>query len=641
MLSIGKLAGGSQAERYYTQSVASGREDYYAGRGEAPGRWIGSAAASLGMETDREVTEAELTGLFRGEHPIEKHTLREMRDRAVAGFDVTFHAPKSVSVLYAVGSPEVVEAAREAHDAAVADALAYLEREACRTRFRRGGRIESVAGSGFVAAAFRHRTSRAGDPQLHTHVVIGNLTQRPDGTWSALDGRLIYRHGKTAGYLYQAALRAQLAERLGVRFTPVTNGTGEVIGIPADVIRHFSQRRAEIEEHMRTRGERSARAAQVAALQTRKRKEYSVPVDRLREQWRARASEHGLGPDELASVLARNEQFDRRSLDLARCAAELGEANGLTRENSTFDRRDVLQAWAERHRDGARARVLERLADTWLGSDHAVAIEPAHRNLRDPAYSTPEMVAVEQNLLDMASHATDRGFAIADQVRVDRAIAARPTIGSEQADLVRHLTADGHGIQVVRAAAGTGKTFALDAAREAWEASGMTVFGCSLSARAAIELRDQAGMPTSTLERLLRDIRHGYPLPRDGVLVVDEAGMVGTRALAELAEHAVHTERKLVLVGDDRQLPEVHAGGAFRALAQRPETITLTEVRRQREAWDRDALSRLRRGEADEWLDAYRMQDRIRGGYDAEQTRGRLVNDWWEADCATTRIATA
>jgi Ti-type conjugative transfer relaxase TraA len=631
MLSIGKLAGGSQAEKYYTRSVASGREDYYAGRGEAPGRWTGAGAADLGFESDREVSEAELTGLFRGQDPATGAVLRELTPAGVAGFDVTFHAPKSVSVLYAIGARDVIEATREAHDAAVAEALGYLEREACRTRFRRNGRIVSVPGKGFIAAAFRHRTSRAGDPQLHTHVVIGNLTQRANGAWGALDGRLLYRHGKTASYLYQAVLRAELTERLGVAFTPVHNGIADVIGVPENVVRHFSKRRAEIVEHMRSRGEHSARAAQIAALQTRKRKQYDIPVDRLREEWRARAAEHGLGPAELADVLASAERFDRDQLDLSRCAAQLAGAQGVTREASTFDRRHVIQAWAERHRDGAKVSRIEQLSDAWLASESAIRLAPKRGRGGPREYSTPEMLSVERDLLRTAECGTQAARGIADDNAVERAIAARPTISDEQAEMVRRLARDGHGVQVVRAAAGTGKTFALDAAREAWEASGLTVVGCSLSARAATELHDQTGMPTSTLRRVSEDLHHGYGFSPGSVLVVDEAGMVGTRDLAELAAHTAEAEAKLVLVGDDRQLPEIQAGGAFRALARQEHTITLTEVRRQAHEWDRNALADLRDGKPDRWAQAYGEHGRLRGAHNAEHTRAALVDDWWQA----------
>jgi conjugative relaxase-like TrwC/TraI family protein len=170
--------------------------------------------------------------------------------------------------------------------------MGYLEREACWTRRGRAGAIR-LPGQGFLAAAFRHRSSRAGDPLLHTHVVVANATQAADGRWTALDGRELYRHAKTAGYLYQATLRAELSRDLGLRWQAVERGTADVEGVPRRVNDHFSQRRAEILELMASRGATSARAAQVATLETRRRKGYGVPVDRLRAQWRARAAEHG------------------------------------------------------------------------------------------------------------------------------------------------------------------------------------------------------------------------------------------------------------------------------------------------------------------------------------------------------------
>jgi conjugative relaxase-like TrwC/TraI family protein len=304
MLTIGKLAAGPTAGRYYVDQVAQGREDYYAGEGEAPGEWTGTGATSLGLHGA--VREEGVVRLLSLEDPVTGELLgRPPAPDTVAGFDLTFRAPKSVGVLFGVCEPEIVWEIVSAHDAAVAEALGYLEREACLARRGRGGAV-TVSGGGFVGAAFRHRSSRAGDPLLHTHVVVANAARGPDGRWTALDGRLLYRHAKTAGYLYHAALRAELTERLGVRWHEVQHGTADVVGVPRAVIQHFSRRRAEILEYMATRGEHSARAAQVATVETRRRKRYGVPVDRLREEWRARAAEHGLTHAE--TLLARRGQ---------------------------------------------------------------------------------------------------------------------------------------------------------------------------------------------------------------------------------------------------------------------------------------------------------------------------------------------
>ena len=268
MLSIGKLGQG-QAD-YYLRAVGQGIEDYYSGEGEAPGWWTGAAADELDVfgQVDGELLHRALNG----NHPATGDQLARPPRGAirVPGFDLTFSAPKSVSVLYALGSDDVRAAVREAHDAAVQASLEYMERHAAMGRRGKGG-TQSVLGNGFLGAAFRHRTSRAGDPQLHTHVLVANMTRGPDGRWTALDGRRLYAHAKTGGYLYQAQLRAELVRRLGLRFTPVRRGVGEVDGLPKPLLKAFSQRRTEIEAELERRGESSAGAAQVATLHTHAR----------------------------------------------------------------------------------------------------------------------------------------------------------------------------------------------------------------------------------------------------------------------------------------------------------------------------------------------------------------------------------
>lgn len=393
MLSIGKLAAGPDAGRYYVEQVAQGREDYYAGEGEEPGTWTGTGASALGLQ--REVDDEGLSRLLRAEDPGSGDALRRpVASGAVAGFDLTFRAPKSVGVLWGVAEGDVARKVRLGHEAAVADALGYLEREACRARRGAGGAVQ-VRGDGFVAAVFRHRASRAGDPLLHTHVVVANATQGPDARWTALDGRELHRHAKTAGYLYQAVLRAELTERLGVEWQGVENGAADLRGISRGVVEHFSQRRAEIVD---SRGESLARAAQVATLETRRAKDYRVPVDRLREEWRARAAEHGLDRWALRSVVDRPAWRDIEPEEVV--AQPLEGPDGLTRERSTFTRRDVLQAFAEAAADGARVEAIEQAANSLLYRGELVAFG---QQVGETRYTTRGLLEVERELLDGAA----------------------------------------------------------------------------------------------------------------------------------------------------------------------------------------------------------------------------------------------
>jgi len=650
VLSIGKLGAG-QAD-YYLEAVGQGAEDYYAGAGEAPGSWAGSAAGEL--ELSGQVDGELLHRALAGEDPKTGEALvRPSRGGGrVPGFDLTFSAPKSVSVLFALADAEVSREVRGAHEAAVAAALGYMERQAAVARRGHGG-SQSVLGNGFVAAAFGHRTSRAGDPQLHTHVLVANLTRGPDGRWTALDARRLYVNAKTGGYLYQAQLRAELTRRLGVEWGPVRRGQADLTGIPPGVLRAFSRRRAELEERMAERGERSSRAAQVAALDTRRAKDYSVAAESLEDEWRERACALGLEPEQLHELVGRTRARELDPGAVTAVGEELVGPDGLTGRRSTFTRRDVVQAWSERLPQGADVDVVEGLADELLAGERVVALAADVRGLthsdvvrradgrvvaataEERRYSTPELLALERWIIDGSSGRRDEQAGTVAPDRVEAVLRARPELSTEQATMVRRLLKGGEGVQVVVGPAGTGKTFALDAARAGWEAEGYRVIGAALARRAARELQDGAGIPSTSLAALLGELREGGErgLLAEGrtVLVVDEAGMVGTRMYGELLEHAARAQAKVVLVGDHRQLPEIDAGGVFRGLHARGGAIELQENRRQGEGWERDALAALREGVAAPALAAYARHGRLVMEDTAGGVRERLIADWWHA----------
>jgi conjugative relaxase-like TrwC/TraI family protein len=647
VLSIGKLGQGQ--ESYYLESVAQGIEDYYAGAGEAPGRWVGSATRELGV--DGEVDDDALGAALGGANPRTGDPLASPHGgRRIPGFDLTFSAPKSVSLMFGLGDEGVSRQAREAHDLAVDAALDYVERHAAVGRRGRGG-VELVPGNGFVAAAFRHRSSRAGDPQLHTHVLVANMIRGPDNRWSALDGRRLYAHAKTAGYLYQAQLRIELVRRLGVEWTAVHNGTAEIAGVPAPVMRAFSRRRAEIEQAMADRGERSAKSAQIAALDSRQAKDYDVSPESLRDRWADQARRLGFEPRELTALTGRRHGEPPTAAEVAAGHAKLGSPQGLTSDRASFTRRDVIQGWCDRMQHGADVAVAESWADEFLESDYSIPLATDVRGLthsdvirradgqviaaasEERRHSTPELLAVEGRLIDGTLRRRNENAGVVAEPAVDAALRRRPTLSDEQGEMVRRLTLDGDGVQLVTGKAGTGKTLALDAAREAWQAEGYRVIGAAVARRAAHELQDGAGIESTSIAALLHDLRQGgdHGLPPRAVVVVDEAGMAGTRDLGELLDYAEHARAKVVLVGDPHQLPEIDAGGAFRALLTRSRPIELSENRRQREGWEREALDDLRLGRAEDAIERYERHGRVVLGEGAEDVRQRLVEDWWKA----------
>lgn len=620
MLTIGKLGAGQ--EGYYLDSVATGIEDYYTGEGEASGRWAGKGSPALGL--DGRVEADELHHILCAEHPESGQPLTSRNQgRRVPGFDLTFSAPKSASLLWALGDEESRRVVRDCHDRAVEAALGYMEREAGRVRRGAGG-LHKQPVQGLIAAAFRHRSSRAGDPQLHTHVLIANLAQGPDGRYSALDGQRIYHHAKSGGYLYQAHLRNELARELGVKFQPVRRGAAEVEGVPDEVIRGFSRRRAEIERAMAERGETSAHAAQVAALDTRRGKEYGVGEQTLHERWNERAFE--LGAEPASWGLGRPERSEIEMRQIALC---------VTADRSHFDRRGVVEAFCDSAPSGLSVEEAEHRADAFLASDEVVHLAPAQLGDR---YTTPEILRLESGVVAGLERLKGVGAGVADDVAIARVISSRPTIGTDQAKMVRRLASDGDGLAIVVGRPGTGKTFALDAAAEAWRSAGLEVRGAAPTRVAALELERAAGIPSVSVAAILAEMddraanSFGAPALADGtVLVVDEAAMVGTRSTARLLHHVEAANGKLVLVGDHRQLPELEAGGLFASLSNRTHPIELTEVRRHDHALDRENVERVRQGRGGEAFELYRAEDRVVLTPDAESRREAMVADWWQS----------
>jgi conjugative relaxase-like TrwC/TraI family protein len=615
MLSIGKLGAGQEA--YYTAKVAEGAEDYYSGRGEAEGYWLGSAAVELGLHG--KVDADALTAMLTGRHPAtgEPLGLRHVAGRGpVPGFDLTFSAPKSVSLAWAFGGEGAGAEVVEAHRASVAAALDYIEREACWTRRGHGGR-EFVHSNGFIAAAYRHRSSRAGDPQLHTHVLVANATRGPDGRWTRLYHPAIYDHAKTAGYIYEANLRHELTRRLGVRWREVANGIAEIEGFDPEHLRAFSTRRAEI--LAATAPDASARALQIATLTTRKAKDRDLTEESLRERWCSTAEAIGLDRETIRRTFGREQEASRETVD-----ASVVET-ALTSRASHFDRRDAIQAVADQLRSGAPAAEVEALADAFLARDSIVAVG---QSAKGPRFTTERVWGIERDALASAREmAASDGHAVVAEIAVARVLAARSTIKADQRLMVERLTRGGEQIVVVIGEAGTGKTFAA----EAWAGAGVGLRVAAPTWRAANVLRSE-GLDATSVARLLAELDGGRGrLARNSVLLVDEAGMVDSATLARLIDHARAADAKLVLVGDPAQLGEIEAGGLFAAIVARTEPVVLDQVVRHEYNIDREGARRIRDGHGAEAIEVYRSAERVVVSADPESRREAMVADWWRS----------
>jgi conjugative relaxase-like TrwC/TraI family protein len=628
VVSIGKVAVGQH--RYYEQQVAQGADDYYTGRGEMPGEWQGAGAQALGLVGG--VSGGQFNALVAGMDPRDPSVrLRwSVCDPEVAAFDLTFSAPKSLSVLAAAGSNDLTRVLVDAHSDAVTAALAYLDDSAVMVRRGHDGTTVQ-AGEGLVAAAYLHRMSRSLDPQLHTHVVAANLTRGPDGRFTALLGAQLYRAAKTAGYLYQSHLRVTISERLGLEWGEVRKGAAELAGVPAEILVEFSKRRREMLRAAELGGISldTKAGGEAAALATRDRKEYGIDTHTWREEIHARAAELGFGLDEITELREQGRErlahglSDPKVLDELALGDRLAGPYGLTERANSFGERVVLQEFAAAAGQGATVEEIRVQADRFTRRPDLLATELGE-------FTTVDLVACERRLIAAAVDRAGEGVGILDTRTVDRVIAkADRRLTADQTVVVREITARGRGVEVVEALAGTGKTYIAGVLRGLYEQAGYQVLGVAPTGRAARELTDEAGISSRTLDRLLIDIDQlGDTFPKRCVVVFDEAGMAATRTTARLLEAAERAGVKVVAIGDPGQLASVQAGGWLRAVGRELGVWRLTEVMRQRDPGERRALAALHDLIPDPYVDWATKAGRVDTFEDAAGACDAAVVEW-------------
>ncbi len=722
--------------KYLLRSVAAADGDrslstpltrYYAEEGTPPGRWLGSGLAGLGdgrLALGDQVSEAQLQLLIgMGRDPItgeplgrafpqyapvadrirqrveqlpnelgpagraetvaqiEAEEAARVTRRAVAGFDYTFSVPKSVSVLWAVADAGTQALIAEAHHDAVAEVVGFMEREvaATRTGVTAGdGAVAQVDVTGLIATGFDHYDSRAGDPQLHTHVVVSNKIQTAfDGKWRSLDGRPMHAVVVALSEHYNAVLADGLTRTFGVGWEARERGrdrnpSWEITVVPDELIAAFSTRSHDIEieadgliaGHVAKHGRRPSAATIVklraqATLATRPDKEVRSLAD-LTAEWRSRATTL-LGDDatswasrstsnELPSVL----RADDVPLELV---AELGASvvTVVGEKRSTW-RRWNLHAEASRQTMGWRfASSRDREAIVGMVTDAAesaslrltppdLAASPAafrridgtsvFRPKHSTVFSSEELLAAEDRLLVRSRTLAGPTVAVATvESMTSRPGAEGLILGQDQADALTKIAVSGRVLDVLVGPAGAGKTTAMNALRRAWEAEHGpgSVVGLAPSAVTAQVLAAELGIPTeNTAKWWTNHLTHGTTFQTGQLVILDEASLAGTLSLDRITHLADRAGAKVLLVGDYAQLQSVDAGGAFSLLVgDRDDAPELVDVHRFEHQWEKAASLALRHGRT-QVIDTYLDHDRIHGGDAEVMTDAAYVA--WRAD---------
>ena len=347
--------------------------------------------------------------------------------------------------------------------------------------------------------------------------------------------------------------------------------------------------------------------------------------------WQKQGEARGWGREQADQLLEKSSARDRvRKPEREKEEALQQATRRATEGQSYFNQRDFTRYLAEECQGrGVGAAELRAARDTFLTQNEEIV--PLGRHGRELIYTTREMMEEERKLLAAVDQSLETSQPGVSPQGVSRVIAARPILGEEQVEALRHITQEGPSIRVVSGMAGTGKTTLLEAARTAWEAEGFEVYGAALSGKAAEGVREGAGIASETLHRLLWDIRGGEcVLHPQAVVVLDEAGMVGTRMMREVIEATQNAGSRLVLVGDAQQLQSIEAGGPLPEIERRVGSATLTDIKRQRDDWARKAVGNFAAGEAEQGLRAYAERGLLTVAPDRQAAMEALIGAWKE-----------
>lgn len=618
------------------------------------GRWWTREQAAFDVESAGTVASDRLAALLAGEGA------RQRTDRS-AGLDLTFSVPKSVSLMVFGHPDEAVRTAmREAHNTAVTAALAWLEDTAVRTRSVVDGKTQWRPVSA-IYAMFDHHTSRALDPQLHTHVLALNLAVDAEGNKVAVDRALMKKYIPAAASIYRLVMRAEVA-KLGFGFgEPGRSGLAELAGMPEHITKRYSKRRVAIAAWL---GENPSPAQKrIAAVRTREKKadlHDAAEVEEVGERLRADLQESGEYDAVFGHLEAPEAPFEVTEESAKAVLAQLLSDGGALSQLSSWDTVDLVKALASTIPQGATAQQVDDLvsyiitddslatlvhisedgdvATTAQGTNPLRLAVATHGDLDVPRtiglrYTSKDLLAKEYALLVASTWIWPTGKREAQVVEeiLERSRKSDGiTLSFEQEDLVRHFVCTPRALVLGVGLPGSGKTTAVKACVEAWRELDVPVLALSFKGKSAEELKAAANITSQTIDSLLLAQELGHLSVKPGsVLVVDEASECSTERLWRLAEIARVTRSRLVLLGDDRQRGSIEAGGMFATLIRQVGAVALTANVRQKLDYERQAVGLLRKGHSELAFAQWRRNGHFRAAPTYEDLLALCVSRWW------------
>lgn len=644
-ISYKKLGKGHAGGDYYLDAASA--DDYYLNDGlsedpdaqrEPPGKFFDPAGSLIdfGIENGEKVTTERFRSLLGGFNPISGVELvKGAGESHVSGYDFTFSAPKSVSAIWSQLDPDRRAKIEAAQEFAVRKALEFFSLHAGISRKGAGGAIKEKIS--LVAALWPHGSSRENDPQLHTHSTVFNLAKCADQKWRTIDVDQMLKWQTAAAGIYHAALAEGLDRELGIQcavkegeFVFSAGGVSETVG------EHWSKRSQKIKEALANKPADAITKAVIdkATVESRDKKSELTRAE-LFERWEAEGKEIGFTRREAEACLGQGRVQPLTEEEVRELA--LLAAKNLTQSTSVFNEANVFAMLGVLLQGRGTAEDVENGAN-WVILNHLIELGVSPDGHR--VFSTPEMVDLEKKMMEDAK--TENPNHVQDAALVEAAIREKSGISDEQADAVRHACLSPNMVSIVEGAAGAGKSYTMEAVKSVYASAGYEIHGLALSWSAAGVLSEEAKIEfTRAVEGFVRDLQIGkIALHEKSVLILDEAGLVGSRHMAAILDAAREAGAKVIPTGDSKQLSPVEAGGPLEAMVEEIGSARIDEIRRQgghvrhdpdefaKFQWMRDAVSEFADGRAEEALSRYEAAGLVHLEDDHESAILKMIEEW-------------
>ena len=639
MLTISKPLSAGQAQTYHQKEFTAKEQNYWSQRGVIAGEWQGRLAAQFGLAGA--VSAEDFGKLSQGQHPetgeqlvrqrasyeyqdADGKTVKTMEHRA--GWDATFSAPKSVSLTALVGGDDRV---REAHRESVSTALEQLEYY---TQARIGGNHPPETTGKFIAAKFEHDTARPVDgyvaPQLHTHAVIFNLTERENGQARAVQPQSLFASQQFATAIYQSELTYRLKD-LGYEITVGRSGAPEIKGYTQEYLDASSPRSQQIREYLERTGRNGREAAEIAAHSTRDRKEIHSPGEVMAAH-RKLAADFGHQADAVVRAARERQQHQEKpanSVDRARESLTFSRDKNFERE-AVVDERVLIRDGLRRGMGDVTYAQVRGNLNARIASGEFQAVERAHMPGRQ--FTTAKTIAAEHEIIGRVREGRSHIEPLLSRSQALTFADQQQQLNRTQRSVVEDVLSSPDRIQGIQGFAGSGKTTTLSAIRGAVESQGFQVEGFAPTSRAARQL-GEAGVPAGTLQGFLARSIPPAPPEQKHFYFVDESSLASTNQMREFLSRLVPQDRVL-LIGDTRQHQGVEAGRPFEQLQEAGmRTAKLDQIVRQRDPELKSAVEMLATGQVSAALDALQKQGRIKEIADTDERIRAIARSYIES----------